>query len=783
MKKLHSLLTASAVALTAVYASTANLKTVDVYALDQVNIMPIGDSITFGLGEDGGYRKYLDYSLRQKGISFDMVGPEGQNSASFKYNGQSVNYDNNHAGYSGFTIKQQYPIPSWGENGLLERLQSKDAVKKANPDIVLLIIGTNDMTANRNLSDCEKDLHSLIDYILGDMSEDGVIFMGSIPEFTAYGGNAQRVANYNNTVKKVAESYGDNVQFADVHGSLNGMADMSSDNLHPSGAGYEKMGKFWSEVISEYLDGASSTPAEPEEPLGENELLRCGFENGLSGWTARGGASVSASKAEFDRGARSASVSGRTAAWNGISYDISDLCPAGSTINVSARIKQNSGDKVKFKLSVQYGSGNDAEYDTFAEGDIASGEWAELSAENYTVKSGSNPVFYIETDTDTCDFFVDNIVISKGNAAVSSPSPSPSPSPTQHDSTIKGDIDGNKAVNSTDLKMLVDYMLGREDSLDDSRAADLDDDKKITIKDLSLLKSAILNPSASTVPTTEPTAVTHDTAYMSKIRDQITTSVPSSAMGKAEGKLEHISYFSKKANHDKNANVWLPPGYDESKKYPVFYVNHGYGGDESSMVNGMGILEIATSLIKSGEAEPMIIVFTHQYTNPASNKESGNGSADVPYYDAFVEDFPDSLMPYIESHYSVATGRENTAVAGFSMGGRESLYIGMKCCDKVGYIGAGAPAPGIFPTKDQFMDHPGVMSKDDMRIDAPYEPYVLMIAGGTNDGMVGTYPKQYSDLFTEHGTENIFISVPGGGHDNKTVTPLMYNFIRCLFKA
>ena len=105
MKKLHSLLTASAVAVTAVFASAVNLKPDSVYAAGQVNIMPIGDSITFGLGEDGGYRKYLDYSLRQKGISFDMLGPEGQNSASFKYNGQSVNYDNNHAGYSGFTIK------------------------------------------------------------------------------------------------------------------------------------------------------------------------------------------------------------------------------------------------------------------------------------------------------------------------------------------------------------------------------------------------------------------------------------------------------------------------------------------------------------------------------------------------------------------------------------------------------------------------------------------------------------------------------------------------------
>ncbi|MBP0966636.1 MAG: glycoside hydrolase family 43, partial [Oscillospiraceae bacterium] len=126
---------------------------------------------------------------------------------------------------------------------------------------------------------------------------------------------------------------------------------------------------------------------------------------------------------------------------------------------------------------------------------------------------------------------------------------------------------------------------------------------------------------------------------------------------------------------------------------------------------------------------------------------------------------------------------ENTAISGFSMGGRESLYIGMKCCDKIGYIGAAAPAPGIFQTKDQFMDHPGVMSKDEIRIDPPYSPYLLLIAGGTSDNMVNDFPKQYYDLFTAHGTESIFLSVPGGGHDNSTVIPLMYNFIRFIFKA
>ena len=141
---------------------------------DTIRIMPIGDSITFGYGHTGGYRKFLDYYLKDKGYTkVDMVGPEGSNSASFSFNGKNVSYDDNHAGYSGFTIKQQYPIPSWGENGLLEKLKSKNAVSSAQPDIVLLIIGTNDMTANRNLSDCESDLHDLVDYILASMPADG----------------------------------------------------------------------------------------------------------------------------------------------------------------------------------------------------------------------------------------------------------------------------------------------------------------------------------------------------------------------------------------------------------------------------------------------------------------------------------------------------------------------------------------------------------------------------------------------------------------------------------
>ncbi len=758
MKKLLSVLAALAVSSSAIFAVSGGHGQETAAAADPVRIMPIGDSITFGYGEDGGYRKYLNYALKEKDIAFDMVGPEGRNSASFQYNGQSFQYDDNHAGYSGYTIKQQYPIPSWGENGLLEKLRAKNAVKQAQPDIVLLIIGTNDMTANRNLTDCESDLHTLMDYILGDLPEGGTVFMGSIPDFTAYGGNAQRVANYNNTVKKVAESYGDNVRFADVHSSLNGEADLQSDKLHPSGAGYEKMGRYWAEVIDEYLD-ETAVPEDPDNPV----ILYSDFENGLSGWQGRGAASVAWTDDAAAAGRGSAEVSGRTAAWNGIAYSLSSKkCPAGMYISVQAKVMQKTGAPVHFKMTMQYSKGGSAVYDTFAEADAESGKWLTLSAVDYQMQEGDNPVLYIETDTDLCDFWLDEVTVARSDG---------SQIPVHFN---KGDADHSGAADGKDAGALLDWLLTKESEIY-SDTADLDADSSLTAADLTLLKRFLMQPDVQITDEERR-------AYMTAVREQITTSVPASVLQNAEGKLEHITYFSKKANHDKNANVWLPPGYDSSKEYPVFYVNHGYGGDEFSMTSGMGVREIATNLIKSGEAKPMIIVFTHQYTDPNRTTESGNGAADVPFYDAFVEDLPDSLMPYIESHYPVKSGRENTAVAGFSMGGRESLYIGMKCCDKIGYIGAAAPAPGIFPTRDQIMEHPGVMSKDDMRIDAPYEPYVLMIAGGTNDGMVGSYPEQYHELFSAHGTENIFIPVPGGNHDSSTVIPLMYNFIRCLFK-
>ena len=536
------------------------------------------------------------------------------------------------------------------------------------------------------------------------------------------------------------------------------------------------------------FSAVSAMPAvtNAQEPDANGYYYHDTFENGTDDWEGRGGASVSTGGKPY-AGSKALTVSDRGSSWHGAQKALdSQTFKAGEEYSFSAAVS-GSGNMM---LSLQYidASGKTA-YGHIASGQ-SEGDYVLLSNTNYKLPEGSGYILYVETEDGTASFSVDEVIAAKAGTQPDAPQPI---------NVIQGDFNGDERVDIFDLvlarKSLVSYTSG---SATDTvmTVADIDCDGEFAVNDIVMLSKFILGkvkefpePIVTTTTTTAPPVTTTTTsnadpsAYMASIRDKITVNVPQNVLKNAEGKIEHITYFSKKANRNKGANVWLPPGYDSSKKYPVFYVNHGYGGDESSMMNGMGVREIATNLIKSGEAEPMIIVFTNQYTDPNHEKQTGNGQADVPGYDNFVEDMPDSLMPYIESHYPVKTGRENTAVAGFSMGGRESLYIGMKCCDKVGYIGGGAPAPGIFPTRDQFMTHPGVMSKDDMRIDPPYSPYILMIAGGTNDTMVNDFPKQYSDLFTQHGTENIYISVPGGGHDSNTVIPLMYNFIRFIFKA
>ena len=126
------------------------------------------------------------------------------------------------------------------------------------------------------------------------------------------------------------------------------------------------------------------------------------------------------------------------------------------------------------------------------------------------------------------------------------------------------------------------------------------------------------------------------------------------------------------------------------------------------------------------------------------------------------------------------------------MGGRESLYLGMMMPEMFGYVCASSPAPGIVPASDGFIaNHLGSkkidseqrMTNSDFKFSDSDLPYILMIGGGTDDQVVGTFPKQYHELFDKNGTMNLWMEFPGAGHDAGVGTPLFYNFFRYVFKA
>lgn len=143
-------------------------------------------------------------------------------------------------------------------------------------------------------------------------------------------------------------------------------------------------------------------------------------------------------------------------------------------------------------------------------------------------------------------------------------------------------------------------------------------------------------------------------------------------------------------------------------------------------------------------------------------------------YDNFLNELENDLMPYIEKNYPVLKGRANTAITGFSMGGREALSIGIQLADKIGYVGAVCPAPGVVPDC--------VSSDSEMVFPKSKEPYILMISAGSNDTVVYGTPEGYHNVFTNNGVPHIWHMVTGGEHWGSTIRPHLYNFLQFCFK-
>ena len=169
------------------------------------------------------------------------------------------------------------------------------------------------------------------------------------------------------------------------------------------------------------------------------------------------------------------------------------------------------------------------------------------------------------------------------------------------------------------------------------------------------------------------------------------------------GTVSKVWYDSAVAGFDRRLSVYTPAGYNPCGKtrYPVLYVLHGIGGDEDAWLEQGRAAQILDNLIASGQAKPMIVVFTNgnisQEAAPGENSTGYvNPTMQLPktMEGSFETSFPE-IVKFIDSNYKTIAKKQSRAICGLSMGGFHTLYISLNYPDMFNYSGMFSAAIGV----------------------------------------------------------------------------------------
>jgi enterochelin esterase-like enzyme len=149
------------------------------------------------------------------------------------------------------------------------------------------------------------------------------------------------------------------------------------------------------------------------------------------------------------------------------------------------------------------------------------------------------------------------------------------------------------------------------------------------------------------------------------------------------GNVQQILFHSPSTNSERRAFVYTPPTYGkDNKRYPVLYLQHGWGEDETAWSNQGHANLIMDNLIAEGKIDPFIIVMTYGMTNEI--KFGGLGGFTAKEFETVLVD---ELIPYIDSHFNTIADKEHRAMAGLSMGGMETHTITLRRPEVFNYYG------------------------------------------------------------------------------------------------
>jgi enterochelin esterase-like enzyme len=249
------------------------------------------------------------------------------------------------------------------------------------------------------------------------------------------------------------------------------------------------------------------------------------------------------------------------------------------------------------------------------------------------------------------------------------------------------------------------------------------------------------------------------------------------------GQLRQTLYYSKSANATLRCFVYTPPDYekDASKRYPVLYLQHGGGEDETGWGSQGHTGLIMDNLITDGKAKPFIIVMANSYipgsgpgraptttatTNGPSRSVTGPGGRRFDF-SAFERVLMDDLIPFIDTNYRTLDDQPNRAMAGLSMGGMQTRGISLANLDKFSHI-------GIFSGGSLAVTNIADMARFKEKVKLVFVSY-----GSRENGAAG---KANVEALKQAGINSVFYESPNTAHEWLTWRRSLYQFAPLLFK-
>jgi enterochelin esterase-like enzyme len=262
------------------------------------------------------------------------------------------------------------------------------------------------------------------------------------------------------------------------------------------------------------------------------------------------------------------------------------------------------------------------------------------------------------------------------------------------------------------------------------------------------------------------------------------------------GQVREVWYDSSVTGSWRHALVYTPPDYDAQTRtrYPVLYLQHGGGEDETGWIRQGHANFILDNLIASGAAKPMIIVMANGYAQRAgqtppslAGKPFGSPEAMRAMQEmaqAFEDDVTQALIPFIDSNFRTVTKRDDRAMAGLSMGGMQTFQVTFDHLDLFSYIGGFSGAAGAFVLGNQKLDPKTAFNGAIADPDAfAKRVHLLWIGVGTDEpAMMHAGLVRMHTSLTDANIKHVFYESPGTAHEWQTWRRDLKDFAPRLFQ-